>query len=165
MRSIAAVIFLFASAIGCGTTGNVGTTEAPAAKDVTAPKAVDPTSLYSRLGGKTAITVVIDDFVGNVGGDKRINAFFKDVNLDRLKSLLVEQVCEATGGPCKYTGRSMQASHESLKITDAHFNALVEDLVKAFDKNKVKKAEKDELLKALGSMRGDIVTVGAKKRQ
>jgi hemoglobin len=114
-------------------------------------------TLYERLGGKPAIQAVVDDFVGNVAADNRINGFFANTNIPRLKGLLVDQICEATGGPCKYTGRSMKATHTGMKITDAQFNALVEDLVKSLDKFKVPAAEKNELLSALAGMKGDIV--------
>ena len=114
-------------------------------------------SLYERLGGKPAITAVIDDFIGNVAGDSRINKRFAGTDIPRLKAMLVDQVCEATGGPCKYTGRNMRDAHAGMKITDAEFNALVEDLVKSLDKFKVPAKEKNELLGALGGMKGDIV--------
>jgi hemoglobin len=114
-------------------------------------------SLYERLGGKPAITAVIDDFVGNVAGDARINGRFKTADVPRLKARLVDQVCEATGGPCTYTGASMREAHKGMQITEAEFNALVEDLVKSLDKFKVPAREKNELLGALGGMKGDIV--------
>jgi len=114
-------------------------------------------SLYERLGGKPAITAVVDDFVGNVAGDTRINKRFANADIPRLKSRLVDQVCEATGGPCKYTGANMRDAHKGMNITDAEFNALVEDLVKSLDKFKVPAKEKNELLGALGGMKGDIV--------
>jgi len=114
-------------------------------------------SLYDRLGGKPAIQAVVDDFVGNVAADRRINQRFANANIPWLKTMLVDQICEATGGPCKYTGQSMKAAHAGMKITDAEFNALVEDLVKSLDKFKVPAQEKSELLSALGGMKGDIV--------
>lgn len=116
-------------------------------------------SLYDRLGGKDAITAVIDDFVANVAADKRINARFAKTNIPHLKQMLVEQVCQATGGPCTYTGKSMRDAHQGMKITEAQFNALVEDLTKSLDKFKVAETEKSELLTALGGMKGDIVGV------
>jgi hemoglobin len=116
-------------------------------------------SLYERLGGLNAITAVIDDFVANVAADNRINRFFANTDIPRLKRLLVEQVCEATGGPCTYTGRTMKDSHRGMGLSDADFNALVEDLVVALDKHNVGAREKNELLSALGMMRGDIVEV------
>jgi hemoglobin len=114
-------------------------------------------SLYDRLGGKPAITAVIDDFVGNVAGDTRINKRFANADIPRLKMRLVDQVCEASGGPCKYTGASMRDAHKGMNITDAEFGALVEDLVKSLDKFKVPAKEKNELLGALGGMKPDIV--------
>ena len=93
--------------------------------------------LYDRLGGKPAITAVVDDFIGNVAGDARINKRFATANIPRLKTMLVDQICEASGGPCKYTGTSMLDAHRGMNITDAEFTALVEDLVKSLDKFKV----------------------------
>jgi len=121
--------------------------------------AVAARSLYDRLGGKDAITVVIDDFVANVAADKRINARFAKTDIPHLKRMLVDQVCQATGGPCTYTGKSMRDAHAGMKITEAEFNALVEDLTQSLDKHKVGQQEKTELLTALGSMKGDIVGV------
>ena len=114
-------------------------------------------SLYDRLGGKPAIQAVVDDFIANVAADARINPRFGGANIPRLKTRLVDQICEAAGGPCKYTGQSMKVAHAGMKITDAEFTALVEDLVKSLDKFKVPAQEKNELLSALGGMKGDIV--------
>lgn len=115
-------------------------------------------SLYERLGGKPAIQAVVNDFIGNVAADNRINSFFAHTDIPRLNTLLVNQICEATGGPCKYEGRSMKAAHAGMGVGDAQFNALVEDLVKSLDKFNVPAKEKNELLTALASMKGDIVT-------
>ena len=119
-------------------------------------------SLYDRLGGKKSIAAVVDEFVGRVAGDKRINAFFASTASDpkRLKMFkehLVDQICEASGGPCKYTGKSMKAAHMGMGVGGGDFNALVEDLVGALDHFKVGQHEKDQLLGALGPMKGDIV--------
>jgi hemoglobin len=116
-----------------------------------------PPPLYERLGGKPAITAVVDDFIGNVAADKRINRRFANADIPRLKRMLVDQICEAAGGPCKYTGKNMAEAHRNMAITDAEFNALVEDLVKSLDKFKVSAQEKNELLTALGGMKSQIV--------
>ena len=120
-------------------------------------KSMAQPSLYERLGGKPAITAVIDDFIGNVAADNRINKRFGGADIPRLKARLVDQACEASGGPCKYTGASMRDAHKGMNITDADFGAIVEDLVKSLDKFKVPAKEKNELLSALGGMKGDIV--------
>lgn len=115
-------------------------------------------TLYERLGGKPAITAVVDDFVGNVAADERINGHFARTDIGRLKMLLVEQICDVTGGPCSYSGRDMKSAHAGLGISEAQFTALVEDLVKTLEKFKVPAAEKEELLRLLGPMKSDIVS-------
>ena len=115
-------------------------------------------SLYTRLGGKPAIRAVVEDFVGNVAGDPRINKQFGKANLPRLRRLLAEQICAGTGGPCKYTGRSMKEAHKMLGITGKDFGALVEDLQTSLKKFGVPAKEQGELLAILGPMKRDIVT-------
>ena len=124
---------------------------------MTEKSAMTPT-LYERLGGKGAITAVVEDFVGRVAADKRINGKFALANIPRLKMLLVEQICAASGGPCTYTGRDMKTAHAGMGITGPQFDALVEDLVATLDKFKVPAREKNELLSVLGPMKSDIVT-------
>jgi hemoglobin len=119
--------------------------------------AAETKSLYDRLGGKDAIIAVVDDFIANVAADARINAFFANADIPKLKGHLVDQICEASGGPCKYTGRTMKESHTGMKVKSEHFDALVEDLVKSLDKFKVGEKEKADLLGALGPMKADIV--------
>src|SRR3984957_16462623 len=99
-------------------------------------------TLYERLGGKKAIVAVVDEFVGRVAADSRINGFFKDTaaspkRLAKFKKNLVDQICQAGGGPCKYMGKDMKSAHAGMGISGADFNALVEDLVGALDKFKV----------------------------
>ena len=125
--------------------------------------AVAPQSLHDRLGGRAAIATVVDGFVANVAGDARINKRFTRVASDttamrQFKEKLVDQVCQGSGGPCTYGGLDMKATHQGMGITDADFNALVEDLVKALDAAGVPQKEKDELLSVLGPMRADIVS-------
>ena len=114
-------------------------------------------SLYDRLGGKPAITAVVDEFVGNVAKDARINGRFATTDIPRLKGHLVDQVCGATGGPCTYTGRDMKTMHLGMRISNADFSALVEDLIAALNTFKVPQKEQNELLGLLGPMKSDIV--------
>lgn len=116
-------------------------------------------SLYDRLGGLDAIKAVVGEFVSRVLADERINRKFVKTDEARLSHFLVEHICAATGGPCRYTGNNMKKAHRNLKVTDGEFNALVEDLMKALDKFKVAEAEKRELLGALAPMKADIVEV------
>ncbi len=116
-------------------------------------------SLYDRLGGLEPITAVVDSFSARCAGDDRINRKFARTDISRLKKMLVDQVCEGTGGPCTYTGRDMRESHADMGVTAGEFDALVEDLVATLNEFDVPKAEQDELLGMLGPMRGDIVEV------
>ena len=142
MRSVAKQILLLAAAVVIG---------------VTLPAAAQQKSLYERLGGQPAITAVVDQFVANVAADKRINTFFANADIPGLKGKLVDQVCQASGGPCTYTGKDMKTVHQGMGITEADFNALVEDLTSALDQFKVPDQEKNELLNLLAPMKGDIV--------
>jgi hemoglobin len=143
-RRLAIGVLSLGILVGCATTG-----EQMATKEK---------SLYDRLGGKPAITAVVDDFVARVAADRRINRFFANTDVPSFKAKLVDQICEVSGGPCKYTGKDMKTAHAGMGITDADFNALVEDLVATLDKFKVPEKEKSELLGALAPMKKDIVT-------
>jgi hemoglobin len=114
--------------------------------------------LYWRLGGMPAISAVVDDFVGNVAADRRINRFFAHTDIGRLKFYLVQQICAGTGGPCIYTGRDMRSVHAGMGIRSRHFNALVQDLGKTLNKFKVPAREQKELVAILAPMKKDIVT-------
>jgi hemoglobin len=118
-------------------------------------------SLYDRLGGKDAIVAVVDDFVARCAGDDRINAKFGRTDIPRLKKMLVDQVCEATGGPCSYSGRDMKETHDGMGVTEGEFDSLVEDLVATLDQFNVPKPEQQELLGLLAPMQQDIVEVSS----
>ncbi len=116
-------------------------------------------SLYERLGAMEAITSVVDAFVARCAGDVRINPKFERTDVPRLKKMLVDQVCEATGGPCTYAGRDMKETHDGMGVTAGEFDALVGDLVATLDEFSVPKAAQDELLGLLAPMREDIVEI------
>ena len=111
-------------------------------------------SLYERLGGVDAITAVVSAVVDRQMKDDRINQKFARTNEDRLVKEFVDQICEATGGPCTYTGRSMTEAHTNMGVTNGEFNAFVEDVVAVLDDFKVGKAEQDELLNTLAPLQG-----------
>jgi len=128
-----------------------------------APMSFADDALYKSLGGKKAITAVVDDFVGRCAMDSRINGFFADTAKDpkrlaKFKSNLIDQICEASGGPCKYKGKDMKSAHAGMGVGGSDFDALVQDLVATLDKFKVKEADKNALLGVLGPMKKDIVT-------
>jgi len=119
-------------------------------------------SLYSRLGGRKVITAFVHEFISNIAEDSRINKLFVDAAMDpkrlgRFKGNLVDQICQASGGPCKYKGKDMKAAHKEIGITDVNFNAFLEDFAKALDTFNVAATEKNELLGLLGRMKSEIV--------
>jgi len=119
--------------------------------------AADNPSLYERLGGKAALTAVVNELWAQVAADTRINAYFAHTKPEAFGGQLVDFLCQASGGPCGYHGKDMKTAHTGMKLTDADFNALAEDTVKALNKFKVPAREKDEVMGLLGSLRGDVV--------
>ena len=150
-------------ALALGLTACATTPEAPASPAaVTAPpKAPGGPSLYQRLGGRDVIDAFVATFVFNVGRDPRIQLRFLFTDLDSLKGHLSAQICEASGGPCKYTGKAMGPGHAGMHIRNAEFDAMAEDLVAALNAHGIGATEQKELLAVIGSMRPEIVESGA----
>src|SRR6185436_733497 len=113
--------------------------------------------LYERLGGLDAITAVVDDFVGRTTTDPRIKDRFFNTDPVHLKQMLVELVCMATGGPCKYTGRDMASAHAGMDLVDEEFGALVDNLKGTLDKFKVPAAIQGELIGRIAPLKPQIV--------
>jgi hemoglobin len=149
LRSLMFTIALAAAACGGKKPANTTTTQA----DTSGTK-----PLYDRLGGVDAIKAVVKDFVEErVAKDSRINARFGNADIPHLEQMLTDQICNATGGPCKYTGKNMKEAHAGMGINDAEFGALVEDLKASLAKFNVPQKEQDELIGALAKMHDDIV--------
>ena len=153
MKTNLAGLTLVLTAFGCAAAPARPSSPAAASPAASAP------SLYDRLGGKGAITAVVDEFLSRVARDVRINARFANTDMPHLRTMLIEQICQATGGPCRYLGKDMRSTHAGMKITAGDFDALVGDLKDALDKFQVPAAEEHDLLGALGGMKPDIVQV------
>jgi hemoglobin len=124
-------------------------------------------SLYDRLGGVYSIATVVDDFIerllvnGTLNANPAINEARSRVAKAGLKFQVTALVCEVTGGPCKYSGRSMKESHARLNITEGQWQAMVADFRRTLDAFKVPQKEQEELLTIVGSTKGDIVVPAA----
>jgi hemoglobin len=119
-----------------------------------------PPSLYRRLGGREGIAGVVDAFVVNALADPRIGPAFKSLpaaKVGPLKSNIADFICENTGGPCSYVGRTMKESHKGLGLAREDFDACNAALAKALDTNGVKAADKEQLMKLVQSLMPDIV--------
>jgi|GEM_PF-203105 len=132
-----------------------GGASAPTATPV--PRAATGT-LYERLGGRPAIQLAIDQFLPIVAFDTRINAFFANADAAGINRLLVEFIGQLTGGPERYSGRSMRVAHAGMGIQKVHFDALMEDLGRALDSQNVPERERAELVALLNPLSADIVT-------
>ncbi|MGN6177372.1 MAG: group I truncated hemoglobin [Streptosporangiaceae bacterium] len=116
-------------------------------------------SLYDRLGGAEVINALTESWVAHVGSDDRAHGKFIRTDIERLMTEVVDQLCEATGGPCTYTGRSMLETHAGMKVTAGEFDVVMQHLGAALDELNVPKTEHDELVALLRPMRDDIVEV------
>jgi hemoglobin len=117
-------------------------------------------TLYARLGGYDAIAAVVDDFIGRMAKDPALAKFFighSTHSLQRIRQLVIEQICAGTGGPCVYTGRDMKTSHRGMGIANADWDKAAAHLVGTLDKFKVPAKEKQELLAIVATLKPDIV--------
>ncbi len=114
-------------------------------------------SLYRGLGELPGITRIVEGMLLNAARNPRITHHYDDVDIERLRDKLVEQFCVEAGGPCEYSGDSMEESHKGLNIDRGDFNALVEDLIDAMDAEGVAVPVQNRLLARLATMRGQII--------
>lgn len=114
-------------------------------------------SLYRDLGEHVGITRIIEGMLLNIAADPRIVRHFESIDIVRLRDKLVEQVCVEAGGPCTYTGDSMEESHKGQNLTPSDFNALVENLKVAMSSQGVAMPAQNRLLARLAPMRAQII--------
>jgi hemoglobin len=114
-------------------------------------------SLYARMGGDPVVRAVVDDLIDEAASDPRTSRSFAKVDLKRLKRLLTEQICDLSGGGCKYSGDSMHDVHAGLGITQAEFYSMVTMLRKDLRRHGVALRERNELLAILAPMKRDVV--------
>jgi hemoglobin len=119
----------------------------------TAPK----DKLYQQLGSTVGIEKIIDGLLVEIEQDQQIVVHFRDTDIARFRKLLIEQLCELSGGPCKYTGASMQESHTGFKITQADFDNFVRHLTKVMTEQNISIPVQNQLLGLLAPMYGDVV--------
>lgn len=118
------------------------------------------TTLYEQIGGEAKFRAIAQEFTNAILADDRINFTFADADVKKFTQLIFEQLCNLTGGPCKYTGRDMHEAHAKLAINNAQFNAIAEDLYVAFDKVHVPYRLQNRVMVMLAPMQRDIVKPG-----
>jgi hemoglobin len=120
-------------------------------------------TLYEQMGGEPKMRAIAEEFTRVLLADDRTNFTFAETDTEKFTQLFYEQLSEVTGGPVKYTGRSMRESHDKLNITNEMFNALVEDLYIAFERNDVPYRLQNKVMAIFAPMQRDIVKPGAAK--
>lgn len=114
-------------------------------------------SLYRELGEQAGITRIVEGMLLNIAADPRIVRHFENIDIERLRDKLVEQICVEAGGPCTYTGDSMEESHKGQNLTPSDFNALVENLQEAMSAQNVPMPAQNRLLARLAPMRAQVI--------
>jgi hemoglobin len=114
-------------------------------------------ALFTQIGGEAKLRATVDSLVEVMMEDERINFTFAQTDLTKFKGLLYDQICELTGGPCKYRGRDMATAHKNIDSTNQMFNALAEDLYIAFERQGVPYRLQNKVIALLAPMQKDIV--------
>ena len=115
-------------------------------------------TLFADMGGQAGIDRIVDASVDNYLADDRIKAIFDESNIDRLRAQFKVQFCQVAGGPCAYKGHDMTIAHKGLHLTNANFNAVVEDLQDAMDKVGLPFATQNRFLARLAPMQHQVVS-------
>ncbi len=115
-------------------------------------------TLFADMGGQSGIDRLVDLSVDNYLADGRIKVVFEETNLDRLRAEFKVQFCQVAGGPCTYTGHDMTEAHKGLHLTNADFNAVVEDLQAAMDTCSIGFATQNRFLARLAPYQHQVVT-------
>jgi hemoglobin len=115
-------------------------------------------TLFADLGGKAGIDRLVETFVSNYLADPRVKDIFSQSNMDRIRAEMKDQFCMVAGGPCIYRGHNMEIAHRGLHLTDADFNAVVEDLQSAMDTCAIPFATQNRFLARMAPMEHQVVT-------
>jgi hemoglobin len=129
-----------------------------AAMVASAPRDPSLRSVFAQFGGKAGLVALMDDFMDDLMADRRTRPYFANVDRERVKAQLVDQICVILDGPCRYRGKDMEQVHRKLGIDQAAFYALIEDLQRAMDRHKVPFRAQNKLLAKLAPMQKAVIT-------
>lgn len=114
-------------------------------------------SLYQKLGGQPAIDAAVEAFYVKVLADPRVKDFFTDVNMTRQRKRQKEFLSTALGSPVPWTGKDMRKAHEDLTLTEAHFNAIAENLVATLKDLKISQDLIDQVIAIVATTKDDVL--------
>ena len=92
--------------------------------------------------------------------DQRLGRFWAHRSEDGLKrelQLLVNFLCNVTGGPMVYTGRDMKTSHKGMRIDEKDWKAFVGHVNATLDHFGVTGEDREAVVSFVESTKGDIV--------
>ena len=132
---------------------------AAGASQATSQEQVVDKSLYERIGGYDVIAGIVDDFLPRIGNDEFLGRFIalSGSSRRRNRQLIVDLICKESGGPCFYNGRTMEASHQGLGITDNDWLMMMGLFEKTLDKFEIAGSERRDLIALIESFRTGIV--------
>eukprot|EP00798_Chlamydomonas_sp_ICE-L_P004627 gene4627-biopygen8752 len=117
-----------------------------------------PDSLYTRIGGATAVQGTLDVFYKKVLADPLLSPFFEGVDMEKQRNKQVLFVSMAFGSNGKkYTGQDMFKAHEKMireqGIGLEHFDAVAGHLVAAMKQLSVPQNLTDEAVAIVMTLR------------
>ena len=127
-------------------------------KGYTMTQATATTVLFDKLGQRTAIETMVNEFFKRVLGDRELNPYFADTDMDQTKMHFTDFISMSSGGPKQYTGRTMKNAHGDLGITGQHFDLFAGHLVAALKWAGVAKDDIDQVMAKVTPLKGDVVT-------
>lgn len=114
-------------------------------------------SLYQKLGGQGAIDAAVELFYKKVLVDDRVKHFFDDVSMDKQRRKQKEFLSTALGGPLPWTGKDMRKAHDGMGLTEAHFNAIAENLIATLKELKISQELIDQVIAVVATTKDDVL--------
>ncbi len=117
-------------------------------------------SLYERLGGYDAISAVVNDLIPRLIADEQLGRFWAhrgDDGLQREKQLLIDFLCNASGGPMYYTGRDMKLTHRGMRISSSDWQLFMNQLHETLASFDLPDSESSDVVAFIETTKSEIV--------
>lgn len=150
IKSIILVLFLISVLVACSTQNQTV---------INKQASTEQKTLYQALGGAPKVEQIVDAFILNIANDPDVISYFTHANVDHFRKGFIQHFCEATDGPCTFSGDSMREIHTGMNITEGDFNRVVELLVKALEESQVSYPLQNQILKKLAPLRADVIKI------
>lgn len=122
-----------------------------------AQQAHNDDDLYQDLGGTAGIDRMMHEVLEVIYNDERIAFLFQETDRGNLRQLLVDQLCELSGGPCQYEGLDMRESHSGLDLKHSEFDIFVEDVTIGMENAGIPYTVQNRVLALYAPMHADVL--------